>query len=139
MLVAMVITRDVLINILAATDPVGLIAGGAPQDEYAAEADAILALQGVPKVIEITGVFAVSFSEPRACTRDSALDLRQWCAEQADEARCAVTGSADDRDRQRAADLPELSSRSISCRASVVRGPFRLVFVIRHRSSPTCC
>ncbi len=35
----------------------GLIAGGAPQDGYAAEADEILALEGVPKVTEITGVF----------------------------------------------------------------------------------
>ena len=42
----MAITRDELIGILAEADPVGLIADGAPQDAYAAEADAILALKG---------------------------------------------------------------------------------------------
>ena len=78
MLVTMAITRDELIRILAEADPVGLIAGGAPPDEYAAEADAILALQGVPQVTEITGVFAVSFSEPGACTRETA----RWIAEE---------------------------------------------------------
>lgn len=74
----MTITRDQLITILAEADPVGLIAGGAPRDEYAAEADQILALRGVPKVTEITGVFAVNFSEPGACTRDTA----RWIAEE---------------------------------------------------------
>jgi len=74
----MAITREELIAILAEADPVGMIAGGAPRDEYAAEADAILALQGVPKLTEITGVFAVSFSNPGACSRDAA----RWIAEQ---------------------------------------------------------
>ncbi len=74
----MAITRDELIAILAKADPVGLIAGGAPRDEYSAEADAILALNGVPRISEITGVFAVSFSEPGACTRD----IAHWIAEE---------------------------------------------------------
>lgn len=74
----MAITREELIRILAEADPVGLIADGAPQDEYAAEAEAILALRGVPKLTEITGVFAVSFSDPGACTRDTA----RWIAEE---------------------------------------------------------
>jgi len=74
----MSITREDLIRILAEADPVGLIAGGAPPEEYAPEADAILALHGVPKVTEITGVFAVSFSNPGACTRDTA----RWIAEE---------------------------------------------------------
>jgi len=74
----MAITKDELIRILAEADPVGLIAGGAPQDEYAAEAEAILALHGVPKLTEITGVFAVSFSNPGACSRDTA----RWIAEE---------------------------------------------------------
>ncbi|MHA6523778.1 hypothetical protein [Tessaracoccus sp. G1721] len=74
----MAITRDDMIRILAEADPVGLIAGGAPQDEYAAEADAILALRGVPQVTEITGIFSVSFSEPGACTRETA----RWIAEE---------------------------------------------------------
>lgn len=74
----MAITRDELIRILAEADPVGLIASGAPRDEYAAEADAILALRGVPTLTEITGVFAVSFSEPGACTRETA----RWIADQ---------------------------------------------------------
>ena len=74
----MAITRDDMIRILAEADPVGLIAGGAPQDEYSAEADAILELRGVPQVTEITGIFAVSFSEPGACTRDTA----RWIAEE---------------------------------------------------------
>ena len=72
----MAITRDQLIGILAEADPAGLIAGGAPRDEYAAEADAILALRGVVTLTEITGVFAVSFSNPGACTRDDA----RWIA-----------------------------------------------------------
>ncbi len=74
----MAIGRDALIRILAEADPVGLIAAGAAKDEYAAEADAILALNGVPRVTEITGIFAVSFSEPGACTRDTA----RWIAEE---------------------------------------------------------
>lgn len=74
----MAITRDELIRILAEADPVGLIANGAPQDEYAGEADAILALRGVPQLTEITGVFAVSFSEPGACTRETA----RWIVEE---------------------------------------------------------
>jgi len=74
----MAITRDDMIAILAQADPVGLIANGAPEDEYAAEADAILALQGVPQLTEITGVFAVSFSEPGACTRETA----RWIVEE---------------------------------------------------------
>lgn len=74
----MAITRDDMIRILAEADPVGLIAGGGPADEYATEADAILALRGVPQVTEITGIFAVSFSEPGACTRDTA----RWIAEE---------------------------------------------------------
>lgn len=78
-----------MIRILAEADPVGLIAGGASPDEYAAEAEAILSLQGVPKVTEITGVFAVSFSDPGACTREKA----RWIAEQmATLGRSAETG-----------------------------------------------
>lgn len=74
----MAITRSELIRILAGADPVGLIAGGAPRDEYAAEADAILALQGVPTLTEITGIFSVNFSEPGSCTRDKA----RWIVEE---------------------------------------------------------
>jgi hypothetical protein len=74
----MAITRDELIGILAEADPVGLIADGAPQDAYAAEADAILSLKGVPRLAEVTGVFTVSFSEPGACTRDTA----RWITEE---------------------------------------------------------
>ena len=70
--------RDELIKILAEADPVRLIAKGGPPDTYAAEADAILALKGVPTLTEITGVFAVSFSEPGACTRETA----RWIAEE---------------------------------------------------------
>ena len=77
-LVAVSIARDELIEILAEADPVGLIASGAPRDEYAAEADAILALRGVPRLAEITGIFAVSFSEPGACPRDTA----RWIVEE---------------------------------------------------------
>ena len=72
------ITRAALIEILAEADPVGLVAGGAPRDEYAAEADDILRLRGVPTLTEITGVFAVSFSEPGACSRETA----RWIAEE---------------------------------------------------------
>jgi len=74
----MAITRSELIRILAEADPVGLIAGGAPRNEYAAEAEAILELHGVPTLTEITGIFAVSFSEPGACTRDTA----RWIADE---------------------------------------------------------
>lgn len=74
----MPITRDALISILAEADPVGLIANGAPADEYAREADAILELQGVVTLTEVTGVFAVSFSEPGACPRETA----RWIVEQ---------------------------------------------------------
>nr|NLI50497.1 hypothetical protein [Propionibacterium sp.] len=74
----MALTRDDLIRILAEADPVGLIAGGAPADEYAAEADAILALHGVPQLTEITGIFAVAFSDPGACPRETA----RWIAEE---------------------------------------------------------
>jgi len=74
----MAVTRDELITILAEADPVGLVADGAPPDVYAAEADEILALKGVPQLTEITGVFAVSFSEPGACSRDTA----RWIAEE---------------------------------------------------------
>ncbi|MBI4899593.1 MAG: hypothetical protein HY829_03845 [Actinobacteria bacterium] len=74
----MAVTRDVLIEILAEADPVGLIARGAPRDAYAAEADEILALQGVPTLTEVTGVFTVSFSEPGACTRETA----RWITEE---------------------------------------------------------
>lgn len=74
----MAITRDEMITILAEADPAGLIARGAPRDEYDAEADTILALQGVPQLTEITDVFAISFSEPGVCTRDTA----RWIAEQ---------------------------------------------------------
>ena len=74
----MAIARDEMIRILAEADPVGLIANGAPADEYASEADEILALQGVPTLTEITGVFAVSFSEPGACPRETA----RWIAEE---------------------------------------------------------
>lgn len=68
----MVLSRDDMISILAEADPMGLVAAGAPRDEYADEADAILALRGVPQLTEITGVFSVSFSEPGACTRETA-------------------------------------------------------------------
>lgn len=74
----MAITREALISILAEADPVGLIANGAPADEYAREADAILELHGVVTLTEITGVFAVSFSEPGACPRETA----RWIVEQ---------------------------------------------------------
>ena len=74
----MTITRDELIRILAEADPVGLVANGAPTDEYAAEADEILTLQGVPTLTEITGVFAVSFSDPGACPRETA----RWIAQE---------------------------------------------------------
>ena len=74
----MAIARDELIRILAEADPVGLIADGAAPDAYAAEADEILALRGVPTLTEITGVFAVRFSGPGACPRGAA----RWIAHQ---------------------------------------------------------
>ena len=39
----MAVTREEMIRILAEADPVGLIKGGHAPEEYAAEADAILA------------------------------------------------------------------------------------------------
>lgn len=68
----MAIPRDVMIEILAEADPMGLVAGGAPRDEYASEADEILSLRGVPQLTEITGIFGVSFGDPGACTRETA-------------------------------------------------------------------
>lgn len=68
----MALTREQMIEILAEADPVGLIEVGVPRDEYAAEADEILSLRGIPQLTEITGIFAVSFSEPGACTRETA-------------------------------------------------------------------
>ena len=79
-LFTMGITRDDLIRILADADPMELIADGAPDDEYASEADEILGLHGIPTLTEITGVFAVSFSNPGACSRETA----RWIAEQMD-------------------------------------------------------
>jgi hypothetical protein len=81
----MAITRDELIGILAEADPVGLIADGAPQDAYAAESDAILALKGVPRLTEVTSVFTVSFSEPGACTRDTARWITDEMARRAEQ------------------------------------------------------
>jgi thiamine pyrophosphate-dependent acetolactate synthase large subunit-like protein len=72
------ITRDEMIEILAEADPVGLVAAGAPRDEYAAEAEEILTLHGIPQLTEITGVFAVSFSNPGACSREVA----RWIVEE---------------------------------------------------------
>ena len=74
----MALTHDDMVAILAEADPVGLIANGAPADEYAAEAAEILTLRGVPKLTEITGIFAVSFSDPGACSRETA----RWIAEE---------------------------------------------------------
>lgn len=67
----MAISRDELIRILADVDPVGLVRQGAPKDEYAAEADEILALETVT-LTDITTIFAVSFTEPGACSREDA-------------------------------------------------------------------
>lgn len=67
----MALTREQMIEILAEADPVGLIAAGAPRDEYAREADEILSLQGVPQLTEVTGIFSVNF-EPGACERETA-------------------------------------------------------------------
>lgn len=74
----MAISRDELISILAQADPAGLVARGAPEDEYAAEADAILALHGVVTLTEITSIFAVSFGDPGICRRETA----RWIAEE---------------------------------------------------------
>ncbi len=74
----MAISRDELIKILAEADPVGLIAQGGPADEYAREADAILELHGVIQLTEITSIFSVSFSEPGACSRETA----RWIVEE---------------------------------------------------------
>lgn len=74
----MALTREVVIEILAEADPVGLIAAGAPRDEYGSEADEILALHGVPRLTEITGIFSVSFSNPGACSREVA----RWIVEE---------------------------------------------------------
>ncbi len=68
----MAITREQMIEILAEVDPVGLIEVGAPRDEYAAEADEILSLRGIPRLTEITSIFSVSFSNPGACSREDA-------------------------------------------------------------------
>lgn len=68
----MAISRNELIRILAEADPVGLVAGGAPRDTYAREADEILALKPPLQLTEVTGVFSVSFSEPGACSRETA-------------------------------------------------------------------
>lgn len=68
----MAVTREQLTEILAEADPLGLVGKGAPRDEYAPEADAILALKGVPTLTEITGVFAVMFGDPGACRRETA-------------------------------------------------------------------
>lgn len=81
----MAIARDELIKILAEADPMGLIAGGAPGDEYASEADAILGLKGVITLTEITGVFTVSFSEPGACSRETARWILDEMASRAQE------------------------------------------------------
>lgn len=68
----MTLSREALIEILAEADPAGLIDGGAPRDEYSREADEILALRGVPKLAEITSIFAVSFADPGTCQRETA-------------------------------------------------------------------
>ena len=39
---------------------------------------AIVALRGTPQLTEVTGVFAVSFSEPGACSRETA----RWIVEE---------------------------------------------------------
>ena len=52
------IARDDLIMILAEADPVGLIANGAPRDEYAAEADAIYTRRCVPEKARLDLMYA---------------------------------------------------------------------------------
>lgn len=74
----MAISRDALIEILAQADPMGLVATGAPRDEYAAEADAILSLHEPIQLSEVTSIFATTFSEPGACSRETA----RWIVEQ---------------------------------------------------------
>ncbi|WP_040162014.1 hypothetical protein [Nigerium massiliense] len=74
----MAISRDALITILAEADPAGLIAAGAPHDEYSAEADAIASLEGIPTLTEITSIFGVHFEDPGICRRETA----RWIAEQ---------------------------------------------------------
>lgn len=74
----MALTRERMIEILAEADPLGLIEMGAPAEEYAPEADAILALRGVPRLAEITGVFGVSSGDPGACSRETA----RWIADE---------------------------------------------------------
>lgn len=69
--VGMAVSRTELIKILAEADPVGLIAAGAPKNEYANEADAILALKPPIQLTEVTTIFGVSF-EPGACSRETA-------------------------------------------------------------------
>lgn len=68
----MAITRTELIRILAEADPAGLIAQGAPADEYAREADEIITIKD-PGAAEIGEIFAASFSEPGICTRATAV------------------------------------------------------------------
>ena len=77
----MVISRDELIKILAEADPMGLVSAGAPEDEYSAEADAILELRSPITLTEITGVFTVSFSQPGACPRETA----RWIVDQMEQ------------------------------------------------------
>lgn len=72
------ISREEMIRILGEADPVGLIEAGAPDDEYAAEADEILQLRGIPQLTEITGIFGVSFGDPGACRRETA----RWIVEE---------------------------------------------------------
>lgn len=74
----MAVTRDAMIEILAQADPLGLVAAGAPRDEYAPEADAILALEGRVTLTEITTVFGVHFGDPGACRRETA----RWIADE---------------------------------------------------------
>ena len=83
----MTVTLTEMIEILAEADPMGLIASGAPRDEYASEAEAILGLKGVARLSEITGIFAVSFSEPGACDRETA----RWIADEMAQRACGST------------------------------------------------
>lgn len=76
----MALTHTEMTKILAEADPMGLVAGGAPEDEYAAEAAEILTLRGVPRLAEITGIFAVSFGDPGACSRETA----RWIVDEMD-------------------------------------------------------
>lgn len=74
----MAISRDELIKILAEADPVGLITQGGPDDDYTREADAILELKGAIQLTEITRIFTLRFSEPGACSRETA----RWIVEE---------------------------------------------------------